>query len=113
MSTNNNERKDRYVKIMLDEADHALLGYKAKIAGMSRSEFARNILYHGNVEIHNRFSPEDTRALMAELCNISNALAQIGYCARLQCNVDEKEYMELERNFKATIESIGEYIAGK
>lgn len=104
------KKNQRFVHVRCDEEDYAQLGYLARKAGMSRSEFIRQLIYHGKVESHTNYSSEDAQKLLDELCNISNAMGTIAYNARIKLCVDEQDFLQLESCFKNLFEAYGEHI---
>lgn len=105
-----NKRKNKQVKFWLDDDEYGQLMYAVKNAGTTRVEYFRNLLYHGSAERHTNYSAEDAKNLLAELCDISNAMSQIAYNARLKCLIDESEYLQLESSFKSLVEAFVEHV---
>ena len=103
------------ISIRLLEEEMEILEQKAKEAGMTKSEFIRRVIRHGEAHPKTNFSHEDRSHLQHEIDRIGNNLNLIGYIASGQNNssLDEVEVLKLVDNYKKLLGKIYDFIHDK
>lgn len=73
------DKKTHNMKVLLDDAQYALVQSAAKAAGMKMAAYMRNQAIYGKIEIHNHIVANfsSLERISAELSSISNNLNQL------------------------------------
>ena len=73
------DKKTHNMKVLLDDAQYALVQSAANAAGMKMAAYMRNQAFYGKIEIHNHIVANfsSLERISAELSSISNNLNQL------------------------------------
>ena len=94
MSEYHRIRKKQFHLSLLEE-EMQILSDKAKTAGMSKTEFLRNVILFGSARGRTNFTREDAKSLIYELNRIGNNINQIAYQANVNCAVNKNDFHAL------------------
>ena len=106
-------KRKRYFKVHLLEEELALLDVKASEAGMSKSEFIRNMIVYGAAHERTMFSKKDTATLIYELNRIGNNINQIAWVANANKVVDEGEFEGVKIALMELLSEYDKFVRGK
>ena len=106
-------RRQRYFKVHLLDEELALLDAKSDEAGMSKSEFIRNMIMFGAAHERTIFSKDDSAALIYELNRIGNNINQIAYWANAKKNIEERDFQSMYDNYMELLSAYDKFIRGK
>lgn len=105
-------KRQRYFKVHLLDEELAILDAKADEAGMSKSEFVRNVILFGAAHERTNFTKKESEALFYELNRIGNNINQIAFRANSRKTVDERDFKGLYDNYVELLAAYERLIVG-
>ena len=96
-----NRNRKRQVKAWLLQKEFEILEKKAKLSGVTKSQYLRDMIIYGNVKdsIHN-FSKADSERLVFEISKIGNNINQIAYRVNAKATVNEDDFIDLKNEYQ-------------
>ena len=91
--------RNRKLTIHLFEEELQLLETKSKEAGVSKSEYIRNMIIFGSSQRNTNFSEEEAEKLIYEVGKIGNNINQIARYVNMQKSVDGVDMNNLIEEF--------------
>lgn len=104
-------KRQRVFQIHLLDEELDILSNKAEEAGMSRTEFIRNVILFGAARGKTNIDHQEVKTLAYEINRIGNNINQIAYQANLRCVVDEGMFLGLQNEFSNLLKVFEDYIA--
>lgn len=112
MSENSRKRKRKLNVYLLDE-EWEVLQAKKDEAGISQSDYIRNMILFGAAHERTLFSKKDTENLLYELNRIGNNINQIAYRANANKTIDERDFQDMYNNYTELLSVYDKFIRGK
>lgn len=106
-------QRDRKLNVYLLEEEWEILQAKKDEAGMSQSDYVRNMILFGAAHERTIFSKETEKKLIYELNKIGTNLNQIAARANASKNVDKRDFDTLYQNYLELLTAYDKYIRGK
>lgn len=99
MSKPINRVRTKQINVYLFEEELQLLETKSKEAGVSKSEYIRNVIIFGSSQRNTNFSEEEAEKLIYEVGKIGNNINQIARYVNMQKSVDGVDMNNLIEEF--------------
>lgn len=112
MTVTNRNRKRKLNVYLLDE-EWEILQAKKDEAGMTQSDFIRNVIMFGAAHERTMFSKEDSQRLIYELNRIGNNVNQIAAKVNSSGTVDEMDFENLHQLYIGLLGAYDDFIRGK
>ena len=112
MSTPSRQRNRQFSVYLLEE-EMAILEAKKDEAGMTKSEFIRNMILFGAAHERTTFSKADSEALIYELNRIGNNINQIAFRANANRTIDWRDFRSMYDDYMELLSAYDQFIRGK
>ena len=112
-SFNKSNKKSWNFKVWLDDKEMEMLEKKSDEAGMTKTEFLRNMCMYGRAFPTTVFSKGKLLRYQDEINHISNNLKQISYRAQGNLKVDERDFVTLYNMYMDLINDFDKYTKGE
>ena len=106
-------KRKRKLNVYLLDDEWEILQAKKDEAGMSQSEYIRNMILFGAAHERSIFSKEGERGLIYEINKIGTNLNQIAARANSSRIVDNRDFNDLYQNYLELLTAYDKYIRGK
>lgn len=106
-------KRERKLNVYLLDEEWEVLQAKKDEAGMSQSDYVRNMILFGAAHERTVFSKETEKKLIYELNKIGTNLNQIAARANASKNVDKRDFDNLYQNYLGLLTAYDKYIRGK
>ena len=112
MSTPSRQRNRQFSVYLLEE-EMAILEAKKDEAGMTKSEFIRNMILFGAAHERTMFSKADSETLIYELNRIGNNINQIAFRANANRTIDWRDFRSMYDDYMELLSAYDQFIRGK
>lgn len=109
MSTSFRNR-DRQFTVYLLEEEMAILEAKKDEAGMTKSEYIRNMIMFGAAHERTIFSKADAEKMIYEINRIGNNLNQIAYRANSSKNIDQHDFVTMYDSYMQLLSAYDNFV---
>lgn len=106
-------KRERKLNVYLLEEEWEILQAKKDEAGMSQSDYIRNMILFGAAHERTMFSKENEKKLIYEINKIGTNLNQIAARANASRIVDNRDFDNLYQNYLELLTAYDKFIRGK
>jgi hypothetical protein len=98
--------------VWLFDEEYAILEHNSLSAGLTKSDYIRNLIVYGSNDRVTNFSDSFAEIIVNELSKISNSMNQLSYQAKINSLVDENDFAALEVNFVVLLNAFDKIAEG-
>ena len=102
--------RDRRFTVYLLEEEMAILEAKKDEAGMTKSDYIRNMILFGAVHERTIFSKNDAEKMIYEINQIGNNLNQIAYRANSSKNIDQHDFSAMYDSYMQLLSAYDNFV---
>lgn len=88
--------RTKLFQLHLFEEEMDVLAEKARLAGVTKTDYIRYVIMYGSAGKAANFSSEDSRSIQYELNRIGNNINQIAYRVNARATVDVSDFNNLQ-----------------
>lgn len=112
MAGNNGLLRKRYFHLHLLDEEFDILNMKASTAGMSKSQYLRNMILYGAAHKRSLLTQEESEKVLYELNRIGNNINQIAWRANTLKGADKNTLLELKEQFDLLLQEFEDLVRG-
>lgn len=102
--------RDRQFTVYLLEEEMAILEAKKDEAGMTKSEYIRNMIIFGAAHERTIFSKVDAEKMIYEINRIGNNLNQVAYRANSSKNIDQHAFITMYDSYMQLLSAYDNFV---
>ena len=108
-----NRKRERKITAYLLDEEYELFEAKKDEAGLTKSDYIRNMIVYGGVYERTVFPKEDSQKLIYEINRIGNNINQVALRANTNGVVDDADFQNLYQLYQELLGVYDDFIRGK